>query len=84
MKDITVKIITEPPAIGKVQMQQGIRTEEGARNWAARNGYRTVYFYKRRERVYADKTEKNQPVQLSIIPDQDTAKIAGVMTSNAS
>lgn len=66
MSDIKVITVTLPPAIGKPEMQQGIRTESAARNWAAKHGYDKVWWYQRRERVYADKTAKTQPAQLTL------------------
>ena len=64
MSDIQVITVSEPPAIGKPQMIQGIRDEAAARNWARRNGYEKVWWYKNRQRVYADKTQKVQQVLL--------------------
>lgn len=58
MSDIKVLTVTIPPAIGKPEMQQGIKSEASARTWAQKRGYTTVYWYKSRERVYADKAEK--------------------------
>lgn len=50
--------VNEAPAIGKPQMQQGIRTKDAAVRWAEREGYRVVYLFKKYERVYADKLSK--------------------------
>lgn len=58
MQDIRVEIVNEAPGIGKPQMQQGIRSKEEAKNWAEKNGYKVVYFWLSRQRVYADKREK--------------------------
>ena len=55
---IHVVEVAYPPAIGKVQMQQGIRTKDEAQSWADKNGYAIVYWLKNRQRVYADKTSK--------------------------
>jgi hypothetical protein len=66
-KDIKVETVTAPPAIGKPEMTQGIRTEEGARKWAAKHGYDKVWWLKKRERVYADKTAKTEPAQKRLI-----------------
>jgi len=56
--NVKVHEVTEAPAIGKPQMQQGIRSKEEAENWAKRNGYAEVYLFKKHERVYADKTSR--------------------------
>jgi hypothetical protein len=74
-KDIKVQIVSAPPAIGKPEMTQGIRTEEGARNWAFKHGYSQVWWLKKRERVYADKNARKLPAQLNLQ--------TSVMTSNA-
>ena len=55
---VKVHEVNEAPAIGKPEMQQGIRTREAAENWAIRNGYVVVYFFKKHERVYGDKLTK--------------------------
>ena len=55
---VNVMVVTVPPAIGKVEMMQGIRSKDEAQNWAERNGYPVVYWLKSRQRVYADKTSK--------------------------
>lgn len=55
---VNVMVVTVPPAIGKVEMMQGIRSKDEAQNWAERNGYPVVYWLKTRQRVYADKTSK--------------------------
>ncbi len=55
---IQVIDVVEPPAIGKIAMMSGIRTKEAAEKWAIVNGYPTVYFWKQRERVYADKMSR--------------------------
>lgn len=59
MKDIQIVTVTEPPAIGKPEMCQGIRNETSAKTWAVKNGYAKVYWFKKRERVYADKAAKS-------------------------
>jgi hypothetical protein len=53
-----VERVTIPPAIGKPEMMQGIRTAEGAAKWGEKNGYSLVYFLQKKERVYADKTTR--------------------------
>ncbi len=55
---IEVVIVHYPPAIGKPEMMQGIRTREDAASWAVKRGYKTVYYLKNRQRVYADKTSR--------------------------
>jgi hypothetical protein len=59
-----VKVIEvrEAPAIGKPEMTSGIRTKEAAAEWGEKNGYAKVYFFKSRERVYADKLKKRVDV----------------------
>jgi hypothetical protein len=61
-KNVNVQIVKEPPAIGKPQMQGGIRSKEEAVNWALKNGYSTVYLLLSRQRVYADKLQKDVAV----------------------
>jgi hypothetical protein len=58
LSKVKVNEVSEAPAIGKPEMQQGIRTKEAAERWAIRNGYAVVYFFKKHERVYADKTSR--------------------------
>ena len=60
--NVKVHEVTEAPAIGKPQMQQGIRSKEEAENWAKRNGYAEVYLFKKHERVYADRLSRQQLV----------------------
>lgn len=62
--NVKVHEVTEAPAIGKPQMQQGIRSKEEAESWAKRNGYAEVYLFKKHERVYADKSTKSAGVTL--------------------
>ena len=61
--NVKVHEVNEAPAIGRPEMQQGIRTREAAENWAIKNGYTVVYFFKKHERVYADKTSR-QPLAI--------------------
>lgn len=58
MQKIQVICVEEPPAIGKVEMCQGIRSKDAAQAWAAKHGYPTVYWLVKRERVYADKRSR--------------------------
>jgi hypothetical protein len=60
MNEITVIVIHEPPALGKPEMCQGIKDEQAARAWGKKHGYSTVYYFRKRERVYADKQSKPQ------------------------
>jgi hypothetical protein len=60
--EIDVVVMTEPPAIGKPEMCQGIRDVDSARRWAQKHGYTKVYFFAKRQRVYADKSTKPQLV----------------------
>lgn len=64
--NVKVHEVNEAPAIGKPEMQQGIRTREAAETWAIKNGYTVVYLFKKHERVYADKTSR----KLLAISDQ--------------
>lgn len=59
---VTVHEVTSAPAIGKPEMMSGIRTKEAAQKWAEQQGYSTVYFYKKAERVYADRLTKRVDV----------------------
>jgi|WetSurMetagenome_2_1015567.scaffolds.fasta_scaffold1326862_2 hypothetical protein len=56
--------VTEPPAIGKPMMVQGINDETKARNWARRMGFETVYWFAKHERVYADRTQQKPVAKL--------------------
>lgn len=58
--NVKVHEVKEAPAIGKPEMQQGIRTREEAESWAKKNGYTVVYFFKKHERVYADRLSRQQ------------------------
>ena len=60
--NVKVHEVHEAPAIGKPEMQQGIRTREAAENWAIKNGYTVVYLFKKHERVYADRLSRQQLV----------------------
>lgn len=62
--NVKVHEVNEAPAIGKPEMQQGIRTREAAENWAIKNGYTVVYLFKKHERVYADRLSR-QPLAIS-------------------
>lgn len=62
MNKTNVQIVNSAPGIGKPEMTSGIRTKEAAAAWADKNGYATVYWYKTRERVYADKLTKRVDV----------------------
>lgn len=62
LNKVKVEFVTEAPAIGKPEMQSGIRTKEAAEAWAEKNGYTQVFFWKARERVYADKLTKRVDV----------------------
>lgn len=62
IKKVNVVPVTIPPAIGKVEMQQGIRSKEEAEHWADKHGYAVVYWLKSRQRVYADKLTKRVDV----------------------
>ena len=60
--NVKVHEVNEAPAIGKPEMQQGIRSKEAAENWAIKNGYTVVYLFKKHERVYADRLSRQQLV----------------------
>ena len=66
MKKINVQTVTTAPGIGKPEMLGGIRSKEAAAEWADKNGYATVYWFKSRERVYADKLTK----QVDVLAEQ--------------
>jgi hypothetical protein len=51
--DVKVNEVKEAP-----EMLSGIRTKEAAESWARKNGYTIVYWFKKYERVYADKLSK--------------------------
>jgi hypothetical protein len=59
--NVKVHEVNEAPAIGKIAMMGGIRSKEAAEKWAAANFYTEVWFWKSRERVYAQK-HSAQPV----------------------
>jgi len=58
MNECQVETVNLPPAIGKPEMMQGIRTREAAQNWGRKNGYKKVFWFAKKERVYADKTSR--------------------------
>lgn len=58
LNKVKVNEVKEAPAIGKPEMMSGIRTKEAAESWARKNGYSAVYWFRKYERVYADKSEK--------------------------
>lgn len=62
--NVKVYEVNEAPAIGKPEMMSGIRTKDAAERWAEKNGYTTVYWFKRYERVYADRLSR-QPLAIS-------------------
>jgi DNA repair protein RadC len=66
---IIVNEVKEAPAIGKVQMQQGIRTKEEAMRWAEREGFAVVYLFKKHERVYADRTTKQSAAGVQLLAE---------------
>ena len=68
--NVNVQIVKEAPAIGKPQMQGGIRSKEEASNWAKKNGYSVVYLWLSRQRVYADKLSK----QVDVLAEQVQTK----------
>lgn len=55
---VIVHEVKEAPAIGKPEMMGDIRSKEAAGFWAIKNGYMVVYWWRARERVYADKLTK--------------------------
>lgn len=53
-KKISVIEIKEAPRLeGPVVIQQGIRDKTSAENWGTKNGFTTVYFMPKKQRVYA-------------------------------
>ena len=58
-KKVIVHDVKEAPAIGKPEMMGGIRSKEAAAFWAIKNGYMVAYWWRARERVYADKLTKD-------------------------
>lgn len=56
---VIVTEVKEAPGIGKPEMMGGIRSKEAAGMWAIKNGYAVVYWWRARERVYADKLTKD-------------------------
>ncbi|RPI95395.1 MAG: hypothetical protein EHM40_03335 [Chloroflexi bacterium] len=52
---IKVIEVKEPPQLKSPAIQQGIRDKAAAQNWAEKNGYATVYFMARKQKVYAEK-----------------------------
>ena len=67
--NVNVIEVKFPPAIGKVEMMQGIRTKEAAAIWAQKRGYARVFWLKSRERVYAEKPAGSG--QQSAVPQGD-------------
>ena len=60
--NVKVIEVSATPAIGKPEMLSGIRTREAAGSWGEKNGYAVVYWFRSRERVYADKLTKRVDV----------------------
>lgn len=56
-KPVKVIDIKEPPQLQHPAIQQGIRDKVAAVNWGERNGYSTVYFMVRKQKVYAEKLQ---------------------------
>jgi hypothetical protein len=46
----------EAPALKNPAIQQGIRDVAAAQAWGEKNGYATVYWLKKKERVYAERS----------------------------
>ena len=65
--NVKVHEVTEAPAIGKIVMMSGIRTKESAENWAIKNGYAEVWWWKSRERVYAQKYSAQRLVEMALL-----------------
>ena len=55
LKKIKVIEVTEAPDMNKPAIQQGIRDKAAAESWGARNGYETVYYIPRKQKVYAER-----------------------------
>jgi predicted glycosyl hydrolase (DUF1957 family) len=57
---VTTKVIpiTKLPTLSNPVMVSGVPTEARARAWGERNNYPVVYWYRRMERVYAEKQVK--------------------------
>jgi len=70
MKKVNVLIVTQAPAIGKVEMMGGIKSKEEAVHWGEKNGYGVVHFWQSRQRVYADKLTK----RVDVLAEQIQAK----------
>jgi hypothetical protein len=49
--------VKEAPQMSKPAIQQGIRDKAAAQNWGEKNGYSTVYFMARKQKVYAEKLQ---------------------------
>ena len=69
MKTCVVEV-KEAPTLKAPAMISGIRDKTAALKWGERNGYATVYFLKKRERVYAEKLltrveEKAEGIELA-------------------
>ena len=54
-----VKVIEvkQAPQLQVAAIQQGIRDKAAAQHWAEKNGYTTVYFMARKQKVYAEKLQ---------------------------
>jgi len=52
---VQVVPVKAAPTIQGMDMLSGIRTREAAQAWGQKHGYRVVFFWPQRERVYADK-----------------------------
>jgi hypothetical protein len=54
--------VKSPPALKNPIMLSGVPTAARAKAWGERNKHNTVYFWKRMERVYAEKVVVNSEI----------------------
>ena len=66
--------VKETPSLKKPALCQGVRDKKAAQAWGEKNGYATVYFLAKRERVYAEKMLARVDVQAEDI-EQTSAEL---------
>jgi hypothetical protein len=57
---IKVIPITSAPVLKSLVITSGVPTVARAIAWAQRNGYATIWYWRRMERVYVEKKVKNE------------------------
>ena len=58
MLKVNVIMAKDAPVLKNPEILQGIRDRAGAETWGMKNGFSTVYFIARKQRVYAERLLK--------------------------